>query len=69
MQWEFSVRSCGSVCNKPPLHKRGDVEIINYLQDTAGARNLVFNLSITHDRYGSSSNEQHTLLSFQVLQS
>ena len=33
--------------------KHGDVEIINYLQDTAGARNLVFNLSITHDRYGS----------------
>eukprot|EP00802_Teleaulax_amphioxeia_P020169 Tamp_20441.p3 GENE.Tamp_20441~~Tamp_20441.p3 ORF type:complete len:130 (-),score=6.25 Tamp_20441:33-422(-) len=35
--------------------KHGDVEIINYLQDTAGARNLVFNLSITHDRYGSST--------------
>ena len=50
MQWEFSVRSCGSVCNKPPLHKRGDVEIINYLQDAAGARNLVFDLAVTYLR-------------------
>ena len=27
--------------------KRGDVEIINYLQDAAGARNLVFDLAVT----------------------
>jgi len=35
--------------------KRGDVEILNYLQDAAGARNLVFDLAVTHDRYGSSA--------------
>ena len=35
--------------------KRGDAEIINYLQDTAGARNLAFGLAVTHDRYGSSA--------------
>ena len=27
--------------------KRGDVEILNYLQDAAGARNLVFDLTAT----------------------
>ena len=26
--------------------KRGDVEILNYLQDAAGSRNLVFDLSV-----------------------
>ena len=35
--------------------KRGDVEILNYLQDAAGSRNLVFDLAVTHDRYGSSA--------------
>ena len=35
--------------------KRDDVEILNYLQDAAGARNLVFDLAVTHDRYGSSA--------------
>ena len=35
--------------------QRGDVEIRNYLRDQAGSRSLVFDLSITHDRYGSSS--------------
>jgi hypothetical protein len=35
--------------------RRGDVEIRNYLQDQAGSRSLVFDLSITHDRFGSSS--------------
>ena len=29
--------------------KRGDVEIVNYLQDDDGSRNLVFDLSITTD--------------------
>ena len=28
--------------------KRGDVEILNYLQDAAGSRNLVFDLAVTH---------------------
>jgi len=33
----------------------GDVKTRNYLRDQAGSRSLVFDLSITHDRYGSSS--------------
>ena len=39
--------------------KRGDVEILNYLQDAAGSRNLVFDLAVTHDRYGSSAQPHH----------
>jgi hypothetical protein len=35
--------------------RRGDVELRDYLRDQAGSRSLVFDLSITHDRYGSSS--------------
>ncbi len=35
--------------------RRGDVEIRSYLQDAAGHRSLVFDLSMTHDRFGSSS--------------
>ena len=39
--------------------KRGDLEIINYLTDAAGMRNLVIDVSVTHDRIGSSkSNPQ-----------
>ena len=38
--------------------RRGDVEIRNYLWDQAGSRSLVFDLSITHDRFGSSSHVQ-----------
>ncbi len=30
-------------------------EIRNYLRDQAGSRSLVFDLSIAHDRFGSSS--------------
>ena len=30
--------------------RRGGVEIRNYLQDAAGRRSLVFDLSMTHDR-------------------
>jgi hypothetical protein len=30
--------------------RRGDVEIRSYLQDAAGRRSLVFDLSMTHDR-------------------
>ena len=47
---QFGVSPCD-----PGRQKRGDVEIVNYLQDAAGARNLVFDLSITHDRYGKSA--------------
>jgi hypothetical protein len=44
--------------------RRGDVEIRSYLQDAAGRRNLVFDLSMTHDRFGSSSHvQQNGLLS------
>jgi hypothetical protein len=38
--------------------RRGDVEIKNYLQSQAGRRSLVFDLSIAHDRFGSSSHVQ-----------
>jgi hypothetical protein len=44
--------------------RRGDVELSSYLQDTAGRRSLVFDLSMTHDRFGSSSHvQQNGLLS------
>jgi hypothetical protein len=39
--------------------RRGDVEIRNYLRDQAGSRRLVFDLSITHNRYESSSHPLH----------
>jgi hypothetical protein len=35
--------------------RRGDVGIRNYLRDQADSRSLVFDLIITHDRYGRSS--------------
>ena len=35
--------------------RRADVELRSYLQDEAGCRSLVFDLSMTHDRFGSSS--------------
>ena len=38
--------------------RRGDVEIRSFLQDAAGRRSLVFDLSMTHDRFGSSSHVQ-----------
>jgi hypothetical protein len=42
--------------------RRGDVELRSYLQ--AGRRSLVFDLSMTHDRFGSSSHvQQNGLLS------
>jgi hypothetical protein len=37
---------------------RGDVELSSYLQDAAGHRSLVFDLSMTHDHFGSSSHVQ-----------
>ena len=46
--------------------RRGDVEIRSYLQDAAGHRSLVFDLSMTFDRFGSSSHshvQQNGLLS------
>jgi hypothetical protein len=38
--------------------RRGDVEVRSYLRDQARGRSLVFDLSITHDRFGSSSHVQ-----------
>jgi hypothetical protein len=38
--------------------RRSDVEIRNYLQSQAGSRSLIFDLIITHDRFGSSSHVQ-----------
>ena len=38
--------------------RRGDVEIRSFLRDQAGSRSLVFDLSIAHDRFGSSSHVQ-----------
>ena len=44
--------------------RRGDLEIRNYVQDQAGRRSLVFDPSITHDRFGSSTHvHQNGLLS------
>ena len=44
--------------------RHGDVELRSYLQDAAGRRSLVFDLSMTHDRFGSSSHvRQNGLLS------
>jgi hypothetical protein len=40
--------------------RRGDVELRSYLQDAAGRRSLVFDLSMTHDRFGSSSHVQQS---------
>ena len=38
--------------------RRVDVEIRSYLRDQAGSRSWVFDLSIAHDRFGSSSHVQ-----------
>jgi hypothetical protein len=44
--------------------RRGDVELRSFLRDQAGSRSLVFDLSITHHRFGSSSHvRQNGLLS------
>ncbi len=39
-------------------HLHGDVEIREYLRDADGSRSLVFDLSIVHDRFGSSTHVQ-----------
>ncbi len=41
-----------------PGHLRIDVEIREYVRDAAGNQSLVFDLSITHDRFGSSTHVQ-----------
>ena len=47
-----------SLRDKQNGQRRGDVEVRNYLRDAAGSRSLVFDLSITHDRIGSSCHVQ-----------
>ncbi len=43
----------------------GDVEIGSFLQDGVGRLSLVFDLSMTHNRFGSSSHvQQNGLLSY-----
>jgi hypothetical protein len=50
--------------------RRGDVEISSFLQDGAGRQSLVFDLSMTHNRFGSSSHvQQNGLLSHVLLSS
>ena len=39
--------------------KRGDLEIVGYLRDGAGPRNLVIDLDITHDHHGRSTSSPH----------
>jgi hypothetical protein len=39
-------------------HLRGDVEVRSHLRDQAWSQSLVFNLNITHNRFGSSSHVQ-----------
>ena len=57
-------RSAGHVVRSPHRvtasagKRRGDVEVRNYLHDAAGSRSLVFDLSITHDRFGASTHVQ-----------
>ena len=58
----------GAPCVKVPgssrVPRRGDVELRSYLQDAVGRRSLVFDLSMTHNRFGSSSHvQQNGLLS------
>jgi hypothetical protein len=43
----------------------GDVELRSYLQDEAGRRSLVFDLSMTHDRFGSSRHVKQKGLQLQ----
>jgi hypothetical protein len=38
--------------------RHGNVELRHYLRDQTGSRSLVFDLSITHERFGSSSHPQ-----------
>ena len=46
--------------------RRGDVEVRSYLRDQAGSRSLIFDLSIAHDRFGSSSHVQQNGLDGQM---
>ena len=39
--------------------KLGDPEIVGYLRDATGSRNLFIDLNITHDRHGRSTSNPH----------
>ena len=54
---EHAVRTQHGV-TASAVQRRGDVELRSYLQDAASRRSLVFDLSMTHDRFGSSSHLQ-----------
>ena len=57
-------RTAGHTVRSQHQVTASDVEIKSYLQDAAGHRSLVFDLSITHDRIGSSGHvQQNGLLS------
>ncbi len=47
-------------CKRRPTAR--NVELRSYLQDVVGCRSLVFDLSMTHDRFGSSSHVQQNCL-------
>ena len=59
-----SLRSAGHVVRSQHQvtasagKRRGDVEVRNYLHDAAGSRSLVFDLSVTHSRFGASTHVQ-----------
>jgi hypothetical protein len=64
------LKSCGHIVRTQhgitasAGQRRGDVEIRSFLPDAAGRWSLVFDLSMTHDRFGSSSHvQQNGLLS------
>jgi hypothetical protein len=50
---QLCIRYCSNKHTHTPW-----VEVRSYLRDQSGSRNLVFDLSITHDRFGSSSHVQ-----------
>jgi hypothetical protein len=58
-RWEFCPRGVTA-----QRQGKGDVEIRNYLRDLAGSRSLIFDLSVTHHRFGSSSHMQQNGLIF-----
>jgi hypothetical protein len=63
IRWTDTVRTQHGVTASAG-QRRGDVELRSYLQDEAVRRRLVFDLSMTHDRFGSSSHvQQNGLLS------
>ena len=63
----LDTRSAPSSVTASAGQRRGDVVFRNYLRDQAGSRSLVFNLSVTHERFGSSRYPQQNELLTQDL--